>query len=118
MVIFGIAALGLQPPPEAVEKYGVFQSVSIPKLFVAGVFPGLLMAGSLLIMNYILCRRRGYHGGGEGWSASTMGRALASGFWSSKMGVDDLQYIGNTFVREWTGCPQEVLDRLGVSYEE
>ena len=60
MVIFGIAALGLQAPPEAVEKFGVFQSVSIPKLFVAGVFPGLLMAGSLLIMNYIICRKRGY----------------------------------------------------------
>ena len=42
----------------------------------------------------------------------------ASGFWSSKMGVDDLQYMGNTFVREWTGCPQEVLDRLGVSYDD
>ena len=42
----------------------------------------------------------------------------ASGFWSSKVGVDDLQYIGNTFVREWTGCPTEVLDRLGVSYDE
>ena len=41
MVIFGIAALGMQPPPEAVEKFGVFQSVSIPKLFIAGVFPGL-----------------------------------------------------------------------------
>ncbi len=42
----------------------------------------------------------------------------ASGFWSSKMGVDDLHYMGNTFVPEWTGCPTEVLDRLGVSYEE
>ena len=41
----------------------------------------------------------------------------ASGFWSSKMGVDDLQYMGNTFVREWTGCPQEVLDKVGVSYD-
>lgn len=42
----------------------------------------------------------------------------ASGFWSSKMGVDDLQYMGNTYVQEWTGCPQEVLDRLGVRYDE
>lgn len=41
----------------------------------------------------------------------------ASGFWSSKMGVEDLQYTGNVFVREWTGCPSEVLDKLGVSYE-
>ena len=37
----------------------------------------------------------------------------ASGFWSSKMGMEDLQYLGNTFVREWSGCPQEALKKLG-----
>ena len=42
----------------------------------------------------------------------------ASGFWSSKMGVEDLQYIGNTFVPEWKGCPSEILDHLGVSYDD
>ncbi len=42
----------------------------------------------------------------------------ASGFWSSKMGVEDLGYMGNTFVAEWKGCPQEVLDRLGVRYDD
>ena len=30
----------------------------------------------------------------------------ASGFWTSKMGIADLQYIGNTFVAEWKGCPR------------
>ncbi len=40
----------------------------------------------------------------------------ASGFWSSKIGVEDLRYVGNTFVREWTGCPEEQLRKLGVSY--
>jgi len=40
----------------------------------------------------------------------------AAGFWSSKMGVEDLQYKGNVFVQEWTGCPDEVLKRLGVDY--
>jgi hypothetical protein len=40
----------------------------------------------------------------------------ASGFWSSPMGVADLRYQGNTVVREWTGCPQAALDKLGVSY--
>lgn len=38
----------------------------------------------------------------------------ASGFWSSKLGVQDLQYTGNTFVAEWKGCPSEVLKKLGV----
>lgn len=42
----------------------------------------------------------------------------ASGFWSSRMGVDDLQYMGNTFVQEWTGCPSDVLDAIGVRYED
>lgn len=39
----------------------------------------------------------------------------AGGFWSSKMGVADLQYMGNTFVAEWTGCPDDVLNKLGVT---
>lgn len=38
----------------------------------------------------------------------------ASGFWSSKMGVQDLQYTGNKFVAEWKGCPPEVLKKLGI----
>jgi len=40
----------------------------------------------------------------------------ASGFWSTRMGVADLQYQGNTFVSEWTGCPAPALRKLGVSY--
>ena len=40
----------------------------------------------------------------------------ASGFWSSKMGVKDLQYMGNTVVPQWDGCPPEALEKLGVRY--
>jgi hypothetical protein len=40
----------------------------------------------------------------------------ASGFWSSKMGVDDLQYMGNRPMAQWPGCPQPALDKLGVGY--
>ena len=40
----------------------------------------------------------------------------ASGFWSSKMGVTDLQYQGNVFIDEWNGCPQPALEKLGVKY--
>ena len=38
----------------------------------------------------------------------------ASGFWSSEMGVKDIEYVGNTFVAEWKGCPPEVLAKLGL----
>lgn len=40
----------------------------------------------------------------------------ATGFWSSKMGVEDLGYMGNTAVADWKGCPDEQLKKLGVSY--
>ncbi len=40
----------------------------------------------------------------------------ASGFWTSQIGVRDLGYLGGTAIAEWTGVPQAVLDRLGVSY--
>ncbi|HEY7514900.1 MAG TPA: gluconate 2-dehydrogenase subunit 3 family protein [Vicinamibacteria bacterium] len=37
----------------------------------------------------------------------------ASGFWSSKTGVEDLGYVGNT-ATVWEGPPLEVLRRLGL----
>jgi gluconate 2-dehydrogenase gamma chain len=40
----------------------------------------------------------------------------ASGFWTTKMGIADLQYQGNVFVDEWNGCPQPALEKLGVKY--
>ncbi|MCP4389553.1 MAG: TRAP transporter large permease, partial [Gammaproteobacteria bacterium] len=82
MVIFGISALGMQPPSEAIEKFGVFQSVSIPKLFIAGLLPGLVISLSLLIMNYFLCKRHGYHGTAEGWSMCNTWLATKAGIWS------------------------------------
>ena len=42
----------------------------------------------------------------------------ASGFWTTKMGMDDLQYMGNVFVPEWKGCPDEALKKLGVAPTE
>ena len=38
----------------------------------------------------------------------------ASGFWSSQMGVADIQYKGNVFVVDWQGCPPEQLAKLGI----
>jgi gluconate 2-dehydrogenase gamma chain len=38
----------------------------------------------------------------------------ASGFWTTKMGVADLQYQGNVFVSEWNGCPDAALNKLGL----
>jgi len=41
---------------------------------------------------------------------------VAAGFWSSKVGVKDIGYIGN-MPNVWNGAPQNVLDKLGVKYD-
>jgi gluconate 2-dehydrogenase gamma chain len=41
----------------------------------------------------------------------------ATGFWTSRTGVADLQYQGNVYVREWKGCPEDALKKLGVAYD-
>jgi gluconate 2-dehydrogenase subunit 3-like protein len=48
---------------------------------------------------------------------TTMRDLVATGYWSSKMGVADIGYVGNVMRPDWTGAPAEVLQKLGVSYE-
>jgi hypothetical protein len=38
----------------------------------------------------------------------------AGGFWSSKIGVEDIGYQGNKYVAEWNGCPPAAMQHLGV----
>jgi hypothetical protein len=38
----------------------------------------------------------------------------ASGFFTSRIGIADLQYMGNRYAPEWAGCPDDVLKKLGV----
>lgn len=53
----------------------------------------------------------------QGVAFFTMFRDLtATGFWTSRMGIADLGYVGNTVVHEWKGCPEAALAKLGVSY--
>ena len=41
----------------------------------------------------------------------------ASGFWTTRMGIDDLQFMGNRSVARWNGCPPDALKKLGVTYD-
>jgi tripartite ATP-independent transporter DctM subunit len=48
------------PPSIIFVIYGVMAEVSIGKLFIGGMVPGVLMALSLMVWVYITARRRGY----------------------------------------------------------
>ena len=45
-------------------------------------------------------------------SSATISDAMPN---TTKMGVADLQYQGNVFVDEWTGCPDAALKKLGLA---
>ena len=44
---------------------------------------------------------------------SLMRNLTASGFWSSKIGIEDLGYMGN-IPNMWDGPPKEVLEKYGL----
>ena len=48
---------------------------------------------------------------------NTARNLTATGFFTSKLGVKDLGYVGNT-PNVWDGVPQEVLDKHGLEYDE
>jgi len=41
----------------------------------------------------------------------------ATGFWTSKIGIEDLHYMGNK-ATSWNGCPPAALEKLGVQYSD
>jgi gluconate 2-dehydrogenase gamma chain len=60
-------------------------------------------------------RAKGYPAISQGVAFFSSFRDLtASGFWSSKMGIEDLKYMGNVANPNWEGCPPEALSHLGL----
>lgn len=48
---------------------------------------------------------------------NTMRDLTATGFFTSKIGIEDLGYVGNQ-PNQWDGVPQEVLDQYKLKYDE
>lgn len=70
------------PPSIPMVIYGVTASESITKLFIAGVIPGVLIAGGIMVMNYFLCRRKGYKSEMDHWSIISILKKAKEGFWA------------------------------------
>jgi len=70
------------PPSIPMVIYGVTASESITKLFIAGVFPGLLIASGIILVNYFISKRKGYKSDAEDWSIKTVLVSIKEGFWA------------------------------------
>jgi hypothetical protein len=47
---------------------------------------------------------------------SRMRDLVGMAFFSSSMGWKDLRYVGNVFNPDWQGCPEEAMQKVGVSF--
>jgi C4-dicarboxylate transporter DctM subunit len=70
------------PPSIPMVIYGVTASESITQLFIAGVFPGLLIASGIIILNYIISKKKGYKPSEDEWSLKKTLVTIKDGFWA------------------------------------
>lgn len=69
------------PPSIPMVIYGVTASESIGALFIAGVIPGMMLAGGLMFANYIISKKNGYVGGDD-HEPGELRKACVDGIWS------------------------------------
>lgn len=68
------------PPSIPLVIYGIATQTSISDLFLAGVFPGILIGLALIITNWLLCKKYGF---GE---RQTLGEGFTIGQWAARLG--------------------------------
>lgn len=71
------------PPSLGLILYGFVGNVSIGKLFLAGVIPGLVMMAAMMLTAWLVARRRGYQSEGKALpSARDVWRAVCDAKWA------------------------------------
>ena len=76
-------ALGsMIPPSNLLIIYGLVTDESIPRLFLAGLIPGVMLGLLLLLVTYVLARRHGYGLLGDKFSWRPLLCALWDGKWA------------------------------------
>lgn len=76
-------ALGsMIPPSNLLIIYALVTDVSIPRLFLAGIVPGIVLGVMLMIVIFIISTRNGYGGTGERFRWGPLLEALWEGKWA------------------------------------
>ncbi|RSL32096.1 TRAP transporter large permease [Salibacterium salarium] len=70
------------PPSIPMVIYGVVGSTSIGDLFIAGIFPGLIVAGGLIAYAYYYSRKMGYKTSNEPFSWKELGKTSWHAKWA------------------------------------
>ena len=75
------------PPSIPFVIYGFATDTSIGDLFLAGIIPGFIIAGTMLIVSYIISKKKGYTGSGERFNLRKFLKALWEGIWALLMPI-------------------------------
>ncbi|UTW11171.1 TRAP transporter large permease [Marinobacterium rhizophilum] len=76
-------ALGsMIPPSNLLIIYGLVAEQSIPRLFLAGIVPGLTLGVLLMLVTYLIARKNNYGGTGEPFSWRPLMGAIWEGKWA------------------------------------
>ncbi len=70
------------PPSNLLIIYGLVSETSIPRLFLAGIVPGLFVTVVLILVAYFVARRKGFGGGGAPFNWRAFRTAMWEGKWA------------------------------------
>jgi tripartite ATP-independent transporter DctM subunit len=69
------------PPSIPLILYGILAQVSIGALFIAGIIPGLLLGLGMMLLTYVIAKRRGY--AAQAWAGwRQLWRSFRQAFWA------------------------------------
>ena len=74
------------PPSNTMVMFGTLANVSVGKMFIGGVIPGLIMSAVIIAINYVISKKRGYRGNDK-ISGKAIFMAFRNGIWAILMPV-------------------------------
>jgi C4-dicarboxylate transporter DctM subunit len=72
----------LIPPSITLIVYGIMADLSVARLFLAGVVPGLILSICLMVTAFLISKKRGYRGSETKFSTPGLTQALYEGKWA------------------------------------
>ncbi len=70
------------PPSIPLVIYGVVVGASIGELFIAGIIPGIIMGLAILIVCYVISKKKGYRGTAEKLTLKSFCRSFVDAIWA------------------------------------
>ena len=70
------------PPSIPLVIYGVVVGASIGELFIAGIIPGIIMGVAILIVCYVISKKKGYRGTAEKLTLKSFSHSFVDAIWA------------------------------------